>query len=92
MIRESSGVTAHINNQQIQKANQPSSERRVVEQGREPREQNFVDVTSFSSEAQALTRKLFPVPGNNEQERIEQQAQDREKIQETTAKSLDIWV
>jgi len=92
MIGEASGVTTLINNERIQRENQVSSENCLSQRGEEVRDKNFSDVTSFSSEALALAKNVTPAEGNAEHDQIEQQNQDQEKIQNSTARFLDIRV
>jgi hypothetical protein len=92
MIGEASGVTTLINNERIQRENQVNSESSLSQRGEDVREQNFSDVTSFSSEALALAKNVTPAEGTAEQDQIEQQNQDQEKIQNSTTRFLDIRV
>lgn len=92
MIGEASGVTTLINNERIQRENQVNAESSLSQRGEEVRDQNFSDVTSFSSEALALAKNVTPTEGTAEHDQLEQQNQDEEKIQNSTATFLDIRV
>jgi len=92
MIGESSGVTTLLNNERIQRENQVRPESKVPLQGEDVSAANFSDVTSFSSEALALAKKVLPVGGNAEQGQVEQQDPGPAKNQENITGFLDIRV
>ncbi|MGB3223131.1 MAG: hypothetical protein WBB23_10045 [Desulforhopalus sp.] len=92
MIGESSGATALINNERIQRDNQVRSESRALDQGKEIPQGQSSDVTSFSSEALALARNVVPVGGSAEQGQTEPPDRGQEKSRNDTARFLDIRV
>ncbi|MGB3224437.1 MAG: hypothetical protein WBB23_16675 [Desulforhopalus sp.] len=94
MIGESSGVTTLINNERITRENQVRSEDKKPEQAQEAVAGNFSDVTSFSSEALALSRNVVPAEGSAAQGQVERQDQSQGKMQgqESSARFLDIRV
>lgn len=95
MIGESSGVTTLINNERITRENQAGSGNKKPEKAQEALAGNFSDVTSFSSEALALARKVVPAGGSAAQGHIEKQDESQEKMQaqqKSSAKFLDIRV
>lgn len=93
MIGESSGVTTLINNERINRENQVRPESKAPEQGKDAAAANFSDVTSFSSEALALSKNVAPVSGSAKQQQVEQQSQGQDGSKNTTtARFLDIRV
>ncbi len=92
MIGEASNVTTLINNERIYRENQVKPESKELDQGEEAVALRGDDVTSFSSEALALARKVTPVNGSAEDGQVEQQGRGQEKSQDTTSRFLDIRV
>ena len=92
MIGESSGVTTLINSDRIYRQNQVGSESKAADPGEEAMENNFSDVTSFSSEALALARNIIPVTGSAEEGQVEQQGRGQEKSKGVPSGILDIRV
>ncbi len=92
MIGEASGVTTLINNERIQRENQVNAESSLSQRGADVRDQYFSDVTSFSPEALALSKNVTPAGGTADNDQVEQQNDNQEKIQNSTARFLDIRV
>ncbi len=92
MIGESSGVTTLINNERISRENQVQSEKGVSEKSAEIPQQKSSDVTSFSAEALALSRKVVPAGDTLEDGQVSQPGRGQEEKHNSPPRSLDIRV
>ncbi len=94
MIGESSGVTTLINNERISRENQPEPAAKTPDQDDEVASGNFSDITSFSSEALALARKVVPAGGSGADGQVDRQdqGQAQKRMQDQTTGFLDIRV
>ena len=93
MIGEATNVSTLLNNERVYKNDQVQKEQKDSEQADEARQQAVTDTTSFSSQAQALSRGVVAAGETPDEQRAEAQGRQQEtNAADDTGRSVDIRV